>query len=301
MEVDIVIVNWNSGSFLRRCVSSVFRHGNTKCLHRLWIIDNHSADDSMDGLPEDPRISIIRNTENRGFARACNQGFVRCEAPYVLLLNPDAELGDHTLAACTEFMDTNAGIDIMGCRLVDDHQRTTSSCSRFPSPLRIFFDAAGLSKIFPKLFHPATVMTDWDHSESRYTNQVMGAFMFIRKGVFERIGYFDERFFVYFEEVDFCKRLHDAGGKVFYNYSITAVHTGEGTTRSVKAFRLFLSLQSRLRYAKKHFSAAGFGVVWYCTFLLEPLTRSGMHLLRLDLKSIGQVIRAIQLLIRQGY
>jgi len=301
MKVDIVIVNWNSGNFLRRCTASVFSPVNEQYLNQLLIIDNHSMDNSLEGLPADQRIHIIYNPENLGFSRACNQGFRGCSAPYVLLLNPDAELGDQTLQACVEFMEGQQDIDIMGCRLVDDRHHTTPSCSRFPSPLRIMFDAAGLSKLMPRIFHPATVMTDWDHATSRPVDQVMGAFMFMRRSVFDRIGFFDERFFVYFEEVDFCKRLHDAGGQVYFNHNITAVHTGEGTTKSVKAFRLFLSLQSRLRYAKKHFSNAGFVLVWCSTFLMEPLARICMHVFRFDFRSISQVMKAMQMLAAKGF
>jgi GT2 family glycosyltransferase len=102
----------------------------------------------------------------------------------------------------------------------------------------------------------------------------MGAFMFMRRSVFEKVGFFDEQFFVYFEEVDFSKRLSNIGGKSFFNADIKAVHSGEGTTRSVKAFRLFLNLKSRLLYAKKHFSFFGYASVWFCTYFIEPITRS---------------------------
>ena len=127
----------------------------------------------------------------------------------------------------------------------------------------------GLSKIAPKIFHPGVLMTDWDHKESRKVDQVMGAFMFMRNSIFEKLGYFDERFFVYYEELDFSKRLAQLGGTSFYNSDIKAIHIGGGTTNNVKTFRLFLNLSSRLQYAKKHFSFGGYSFVWFCTFFIE--------------------------------
>jgi GT2 family glycosyltransferase len=134
-------------------------------------------------------------------------------------------------------------------------------------------------------------MTDWDHAESRFVDQVMGAFMFMRKEVFQKIGYFDERFFVYYEELDFSERLYQAGGKSFYTHSAKAIHTGGGTTHAVKAFRLFLNLRSRLQYAKKHFSYPGFLLVAFCSLLIEPFTRCLFLLLKGHFKEIGQVFK----------
>jgi GT2 family glycosyltransferase len=141
-------------------------------------------------------------------------------------------------------------------------------------------------------------MTDWKHQQSRFVDQVMGAFMFIRRDVFEKIGYFDERFFVYYEELDFSLRLFRAGGKTYYNANIQAIHTGMGTTDAVKAFRLFLSLKSRLQYAKKHFSYWGFAVVWFSTCFVECITRILMLLLKGRIAECGDVVRGYQMLIK---
>jgi GT2 family glycosyltransferase len=171
-------------------------------------------------------------------------------------------------------MDQRKDVDILGCQLLNDENEITFSCSRFPSVGGIFRDVTGLSKMAPRVFKPGIIMSDWDHKESRFVDQVMGAFMCMRKSIFEKVGLFDERFFVYFEEVDFLRRLSKAMGKSFFNADIKAIHSGEGTTSSVKAFRLFLNLKSRLQYAKKHFNFFGFASVWFCTYFIEPVTRS---------------------------
>jgi GT2 family glycosyltransferase len=195
-------------------------------------------------------------------------------------------------------MEQNNRVDILGVSLLDDHGKVTHSCARFPTPLRYFYDAIGLSKIAPKIFHPALLMTDWDHKESRKVDQVMGAFMFMRNSIFEKLGYFDERFFVYCEELDFSKRLAEQGGVSFFNANISAIHSGEGTTYSVKTFRLFLNLRSRLLYSKKHFSVAGYAFVCFCTFFIEPFTRNIFLLLKGNIKEIKEVFKAYLLLLK---
>lgn len=272
--VDIIIINWNSGDYLRKCVESIFSTNSENYINDIIIIDNNSTDSSLEGIEMNRKINVIRNKINKGFSKACNQGFKLCTSSYILLLNPDTQLLDNTIADCVSFMNQNAETDILGCQLLNENGEITFSCSRFPTPLGILSDSFGLSKIAPSIFKPAIILTNWHHMESRYVDQLMGAFMFIRKSVFEKVGYFDERFFVYYEEVDFSRRLAEKGGCSFFNANIKAIHTGGGTTNSVKGFRLFLNLRSRLQYAKKHFNFSGYFCVWICTFCIEPLTRS---------------------------
>ncbi len=294
--VDIVIVNWNAGNLLKKCIDSILFSGNTLQVRKIIIVDNFSTDNSIENLSKDEKISIIKNSENFGFAKACNQGFKACSAPYVLLLNPDTQLFDRTLIDCKNFLESHLEIDILGCQLLDEAGNISSSCARFPEPIGMFFDAFGLSKIAPKIFRPAILMTDWDHLESRYVDQVMGAFMYMRTDIFNKLGYFDERFFVYFEELDFSYRLAKAGGKTFFNTDIKAIHTGMGTTENVKAFRLFLSLQSRLLYAKKHFSFMGYVLVWFGTFVIEFISRLIFLLISRRSSEMRDVLRGYKLL-----
>ncbi len=271
---DIVIINWNSADYLEKCINSIFTTNNKTFVETVFIVDNNSNDSSLERITPNNKIKIIRNNENLGFAKASNQGFKLSKAPFVLLLNPDTQLLNSTLEDCISFMEKKPEVDILGCRLLNDKGEISPSCARFPTPGKLFIDSIGLSNIFPSLFTRAILMTEWDHKTSRVVDQVMGAFMFMRHSVFEKVGYFDEQFFVYFEELDFSKRLSMIGGKSFFNANIKAIHSGEGTTSSVKAFRLFLNLKSRLQYAKKHFSSFGYASVWFTTFFIEPVSRS---------------------------
>lgn len=272
--IDIVIVNWNAGQLLRNCINSIISTTDINLVHKIIIIDNDSTDNSLQLLPEHRSIHIIRNDRNEGFSKAANCGFRESDQKYILLLNPDTEVYKTTLSDSLRFMETHSDTDIMGCQLYNEEGKLSRSCSRFPTPLTFFFDATGLSKLAPKIFTPALLMTDWDHQSSRKVDQVMGAFMFMRRDVFKKSGYFDELYFVYFEDLDFSKQLAQKGGKSFFNATIKAYHRGGGTTASASSYRLFLFLSGKLRYCKKHFSLSGYLFVLFTTLFIEPFTRT---------------------------
>lgn len=271
--IDIVVVNWNAGDLLKRCLESVLAGEAQHLLHTIVLVDNASSDDSLSRVPADNRIKVIRNEVNKGFAFACNQGIEICNSEYVVMVNPDVVLERNTLRLSYEFMQANTNVDVMGCRQVDDNQKIQPSCSRFPTPGRFWNDALGLSKLLPGMFKPASLMTDWDHRSSGFVDQIIGSYMFIRRKALEKTGHFDTRFFVYYEELDLSKRLAEAGGKSYYNSDIQLVHSCNGTTEKVKAFRLFLSLNSRMLYSQKHFSRAGRVSTYIATMFAEPVSR----------------------------
>jgi hypothetical protein len=284
-----------------KCIDSIFSTNNENYINTIFIIDNNSTDPSINKIGNNNKIKIIHNKINNGFAKACNQGFKLCKSPYVLLLNPDTQLLNNTISDCITFMNRNIETDILGCQLLNDKGKITPSCSRFPTPLGIISDSLGLSKVVPSVFKPGIIMTNWDHTESKYVDQVMGAFMFIRKSIFDKIGFFDERFFVYYEEVDFSKRLSQFGGKSFFNADIKAIHIGQGTTSTIKGFRLFLNLRSRIQYAKKHFNSIGYCSVWITTFFVEPITRTFFLLFSGKKSEIPDLFKGYKLLVKGRY
>ncbi len=295
-QIDIVIVNWNAGTLLKKCVDSILNIENIEVINKIFILDNASKDDSLKLISSHPKLEIIYNKRNNGFAKAANQGFKLSQSEYVLLLNPDTQLFADTLTRCISLMNHNIQIDILGCQLYDVYGKTNLSCARFPKPITYFYDAVGLSRLAPKIFTPALLMSDWDHKSDRYVDQIIGAFMFMRRSVFDKIGYFDEQFFVYSEELDFSKRLANAGGKSFHKADIGAIHIGGGTTRNVKAYRLFLNLKSRLLYAKKHFSFSGYLFTKFVTMVIEPVCRFFFFLFKGDSMEIKELIKGYRFL-----
>ena len=163
-------------------------------------------------------------------------------------------------------------IGIIGVQLLDNSGNVARTCSRFPTLVTFFSQILGLNHIFPGYF-PSHFMKEWDHRESREVDQVMGAFFLIRRSLFQRLGGFDERFFVYFEDLDLSYRAWKSGWKSFYLADAQAYHKGGGTTRQIKDRRLFYSLRSRILYSYKHFGWWSATAVTLMTLIVEPFTR----------------------------
>lgn len=295
--ISIIIVNWNSGNLLREAVRSI--EDNSFENYEVIIVDNASIDDSLQGLFESSSLKLIKNKINNGFGKGCNQGLEVSSGDFILFFNPDARLFVETLNKSLKFMYENETIGVLGVKLVDENGETTHSCSRFPSFYNYLFDALGLSKAFPKLFKPSTMMNDWDHENSQEVDQVMGAFMFCRKNIFEEIGNFDERYFVYYEDMDLSYRAKGKGVKIFFNSTIKAFHQGRGTTEQIKDVRLFYSLSSRLKFVKKHYNFLSFLLVFLITYLIEFFTRIIFGYFSNGPTAVRETIKAYKLLLKR--
>ena len=280
MAVDVVIVNWNSGKQLRACVDSVRAFGDG-LVGSVTVVDNGSTDGSLELGEAVETVNIIRAGKNLGFAAACNRGAAEVSAEYVLFLNPDARLMEGTLEKVVGFMGETASatIGICGVRLLGGMGQIHRHCARFPTWKTYCWHCLGLSVLWPKVF-PSLFMQDFDHKTSRKVDHVIGAFYFVRRRVFTDLEGFDQRFFVYLEDLDFSRRAADVGWKAWYLGEATAFHKGGGTSEQVKVQRLFYSLRSRLLYVFKHFSRPQAWVVTALTLGAEPLTRVARALAR---------------------
>lgn len=301
--VNIVVVNWNCGNQILDALSSIVAH-HEGLVNDVIVIDNNSSDDSLDlveGIKNSCPFSlrIIRNSENNGFSAACNQGAKCCEGDYLLFLNPDTRLFPNSLSVPLRYMEDpeNCDVGICGIQLIDEDGAVSHSCARFPT-VRIFLaQALGLNKL--RWFRAwSQRMGEWDHAESREVDQVIGAFFLIRRSVFEGLQGFDERFFVYFEEVDASYRARLAGWRSVYLANAQAFHAGGGTSKQVKGTRLFYSLRSRLLYGFKHFSLLRAWALVGVTLLLEPVSRLFFSLLRGGPRDAYNTIEGYGLLLR---
>ena len=292
--VDIVIVNWNAGSYLQDCVKSIAANKNEN-IGNVVIVDNGSTDNSLSLLPNDKTyINLIREKINHGFGKACNIGASYTDSKYILFLNPDTKINESSIDKSINFMEKESSSDVGICGIqLKDKYGTTASCSRFPSLLNIFSSSIGLSKLFFKLGAP---MKDFSHESSIEVDQVMGAFFFIRTDLFNQCNGFDEQFFVYYEEVDISKRINSLGFKSIFLADCNAYHEGGGVSQQVKAKRLFYSLRSRILYSNKHFNFLSYIAIYFLTLSVEPISRIGFSLARLDFKAISETISAYKLL-----
>ncbi len=296
IQVEIVIVNWNAGSQLRTCVDSIAQFG-ADLVKQTIVVDNGSVDGSDASVEGLPNVTLIRAFANLGFGKACNLGAQQAKSDYVLFLNPDAALYAETLPKALAYMQdsAHAKVGICGVQLFDEAGQISRSSARFPSSAGFVAHAVGLDRLFLRLGH---FMAEWDHLQTRQVDHVIGAFFLIRRALFQSLDGFDERFFVYLEDLDFSYRASQAGWRSVYLTNTQAFHAGGGTSNQVKAQRLFYSLRSRLQYAFKHFSWVGAVVVLLATLLIEPISRSVLALLRRSWSGLNETWTAYGMLWR---
>lgn len=292
VDLDVVIVNWNAGTQLRECLQSLEHADGPRCrLQRVVVVDNASTDDSLNDLPAGLPLVVIRNATNRGFGAACNQGAQGSRADLLLFLNPDARLDGDALAVAATFMarPDASDVGVCGVQLVDESGKVARSCARMPRSRQMLSHAVGIDRIAPAL---GFAMLDWDHTESRDVDHVIGAFYLIRRRLFEELAGFDERFFVYLEDLDLSARVRAAGYRVRYLADVRAFHKGGGTSEQVRAARLFYSLQSRLLFVWKHQGTGSALAASVSTLLVEPGIRAAHALAVGSVRDVGEVGRA---------
>lgn len=270
-KVDIVIVNWNSGFYLKECLASLILYNENE-IGQIIVVDNNSSDNSIDCLSKNKIIRVIKEKKNLGFGKACNIGARYSTEKYLLFLNPDTKVFKNTIKNSIRFMEQpeNYKIGILGVKMVDEFNNVSKSCSYFPSVSRFFFKSTGLDKVFKT---QGLLMKSFNHSKPTYVDQVIGAFFLIRSKLFLKLNGFDERFFLYFEEVDLALRSHKISYKSFFNPDILCFHKGGVSTDNDKVDRQLNYLKSRILFCEKHFSFFGFILSCFITLFLEFFSR----------------------------
>lgn len=257
-EIGIIIVTYNSEAVIGACLDAATLTGA-----RIVVVDNASADSTRREV-EARGVRLIANAANRGFATACNQGAAALDCPYLLLLNPDALLVsglDELRAACD--LPGSAGA---GGKLLDAAGRPQIGfmVRELPTPLVLSLEALLLNRVWPN--NPVNRRyrgLGRDYSRPQVVGQPAGAFLMIRRSVWEETAGLDEQFWpLWFEDVDFCKRLAARGYSLQYEPKAVAKHTGAHSipTLTVEMRRIYW-YRSLFRYAAKHFSAAGASAV----------------------------------------
>ncbi len=274
MDITVSIVNWNTRDELRECLLTVLEQTGTE--REAIVVDNASSDGSAEMLRAEfeGRVGIIRNAENRGFGAAHNQAIAVSSGRYVLLLNPDCRLlGSDVLARIVSFMDQNPDIGILGPKVLYPDGRLQFSARRFPTILAAGFRHTPLGRLFPdNPFVRRYLMEDLDHSRMADVDWLSGAALVARRDTFEQIGLLDERFFIYVEDMDWCKRAHDAGWRVVYYPEAAVSHRiGAASDQNVEPM-IHEHRKSMLRYFLKHSAGSP-------RILLTPLVALGLWLM----------------------
>jgi GT2 family glycosyltransferase len=269
LDLSIIIVNYNVKEFLQNLIHSLEK-ASLNITKEIIVVDNASDDGSNEFIKNNfPKIKLIANNKNLGFGKANNLGLKETLGKFILLINPDTIIAEDTLEKMIEFFRINPGAGLAGCKILNPDGTLQLACRRsFPGPWTSLTKVTGLSSLFPqsKIFARYN-LTYLDENQSYEVDAISGSFMMMRREVYEKVGGFDEQFFMYGEDLDICYRIQKAGFKVFYVHTTQIIHyKGESTKRSsldeTKVFYHAMHL-----FVKKHFSSS---------FLVELILRSAI-------------------------
>lgn len=267
MDLSIIIVSWNVKEKLKDNLRALYESQNAN--FEVFVVDNNSQDGSVEMVKKYyPRVhpvksdqlvdakqfngvKLIANQENYGFARANNQAIKLAMGRYILLLNPDMRLFDDTLSSMISWMDRHDEAWVAGCKLIDESARVIRQVRRFPS----LFDQLAIILKIPHLLPGILnnyLRSDFDYAKSAQVDSIRGGFFMIRKQAIEKIGLLDERYFLWFEEVDYCRRVKQAGGEVWYTNAAECIDlVGQSFKQVNLAVKQRYFRDSMLKYFKK--------------------------------------------------
>jgi GT2 family glycosyltransferase len=285
-DLAIILVTYNSAWCIAACLQSILAHMGPIAAD-LVVVDAESRDGTADIVAEFPDVRLIR-CHNGGFAYANNRGLMTCDARYVLFLNPDTEILQGSLSDLVTRMDECPSVGLVGVRQVDDEGRLDMTIRRFPNALRALGDALSAERL-PGRPHwlGEREIEDGAYDRELECDWTSGSFMLARREAIESAGFMDERFFMYSEETDFCRRIQTAGWQIRHLPWMTILHYGAkvGVQPSIES----LSAHSRMLYARKHFSRAH-RALYFASLLL----RHSLRFLCAGRGQLGQRRRAAQ-------
>jgi len=236
VELSIIIVNWNSGGLLRRCVESIVEHRPAvPC--EIIVVDNASHDRSADWLRDEGdcgksgelHVRVVHNDTNVGFGRACNQAILSSSAPFVFLLNPDTEVQDRAIDLLIDNLKSDRLVGASAPRLLNEDGTVQPNvwASEIPYPFYVLLDGLGLYRLLPRRLRARLLRgRHWDHSERGEVKSFSGAAIMARREMIDRIGAFDERFEMYGEDAEWCSRMVRGGWKLIFDPAAHVLHHG---------------------------------------------------------------------------
>jgi len=258
--ISIIIVNFKSEEFLEKCLKSIQKFP-PKCSYEIIIVDNNSGTDpnkfgkiSRNYISE-KNFKFIKSAKNLGYGQGNNLGVKKSKGDFIVILNPDIEIKKGTLDILLKFLQKNSTVGIVGPKLLYPDGKVQDSFRRFPNPPDLIIKRIGFLR---KLFHKRMVnflMWDNDFEKEIEVDWVVGAFMMIRKNAWNKVGGFDPRFFLFFEDTDLCKKMWQKGFKVYFNPHCEALHNHDrlSETSSLKDFFMKKTFRMHIISAAKYF------------------------------------------------
>ncbi len=253
MDISIIIVTWNSHGFIRNCLDSIYFLPD-RVRYEIVVVDNGSSDNTPEIVREFyPEVDLIENKKNLGYAKANNQGIEKSQGEYILLLNPDTQIFENSLALMHDFMEANPQVGALGPKLLNPDGSIQLSCREFPSFSTLIWEFTGLSRIFPK----SRIFGRWrmgyfTFDQPTEVDQPMGSCLMVRRDALNDVGVFDENFSMFFNDVDLCFRIKNTARKIYFFPDAQVFHYRGASTRRVKGRMIWLSHLAFYKFLKKH-------------------------------------------------
>lgn len=254
VEISVIIANWNGKKYLEECLTSVFLALIESVEGEVIVVDNGSTDGSVNMIrAKFPSVRLFENNRNLGFAKAINIGIRESKGKYITIINSDVKVKEKSFVRMIEFLEFHPKIGLVGPKIVDSNGRVQRSCMGSPGLWNIFCRALALDKMFPKSeIFGGQLMTYWEHDRERAVDIINGCFWMAKREAIDRVGLLDERFFIYGEDMDWCKRFWDTGLEVVFFPEAEALHYG-GASSSKAPIKFYLEMQkANLQYWRKH-------------------------------------------------
>jgi GT2 family glycosyltransferase len=261
-EISIIVVSWNVRDALRACLKSL--PAGTSQVETI-VVDAASTDGTPEMIrAEFPWVKLIASNENLGYSKGNNAGLAQARGQYALILNPDTELVGDALERLREHMEANPRVGVLGPQLILPDQSIQASRRRFPTLVTALFESTWLQPLAPPGVMRAYYAADLPAGEATDVDWLVGAALFVRRAAWEQVGTFDERFFMYSEELDWQRRLKAAGWLVRYLPASQVRHHVGSSSAQVPAATHIRFNSSKVRYFRKYHGAlAGETLRWY--------------------------------------
>ncbi|MBU6447836.1 glycosyltransferase family 2 protein [Patescibacteria group bacterium] len=253
MDLSVIILSYNNSDMLRKTLQSVLR-SVTGYKFEVIVVDNDSPDRSADMVEAEfgRDVRLIRN-KNNGFSAGNNVGLKQARGRYILFLNPDTEVDTNVFQECVALMDERKDIGMLGCKLIKgDGKPDHAAKRRFPNPWNSFLYFLHLSRFLPKGQSYDT--GNFSADEEGETDSLSGAFMMTRREVVDKVGGWDEDFFMYGEDIEYCYRVKSAGWKVYYYPKVVTIHYKGQSSKRVSNFSLYHFHKAMWIFYKKHYA-----------------------------------------------
>jgi GT2 family glycosyltransferase len=251
MDLSIIIVSWNVRERLRKNLKAIYESEGDLDFE-IFVVDNSSADGSAEMVKKEfPEVKLIANNKNLGFAKANNQAIREAKGDFILLLNPDMRVFPDTIKNMVEWMRENKEAAVAGCRLVNEKGGTVKQVRRFPEIWGQLAIILKLPHLFPKILNKY-LRVDFDYKKSASVDSIRGSFFMIRRETIEKIGLLDERYFIWFEEVDYCQKVKKIGEGVWYTPAAKCLdYVGQSFSQLPRGKTQKYFRDSQLAYFKK--------------------------------------------------